>query len=113
MRKHREMTKKISTCTFGVLLTVMLAPAAVAHADQTDQDFNNFLQSHGVNLGSPTFTVNAAHTMCSDLAAGLTEGDQVSQLAGAHRLNWDQAQTFVAAATADYCPQHHPESNPK
>jgi hypothetical protein len=112
MMKHREMTKKISACTFGLLLGVMLAPGPVAHADQTDQDFNNFLQSQGVNLGSPAFTVNAAHTMCSDLDAGYNERDEVAQLTGAHRLNWGQAQTFVAAATADYCPQHHPASKP-
>ena len=110
--KQRKRTTKISACTFGVLLAVMLAPGAVAHADQTDQDFNNFLQSHGVNLGTPAFTVQAAHTMCSDLDAGYNERDEVAQLTGAHRLNWDQAQTFVSAATADYCPQHHPESKP-
>jgi hypothetical protein len=51
----------------------MLAPAAVAHADQTDQDFNNFLQSHGVNLGTPAFAVKAAQTMRHDLDAGYTE----------------------------------------
>jgi len=64
----------MSACTFGVLLAVMLAPAAVARADQTDQDFNNFVQSHGVNLGTPAFNVKAAHTMCQDLDAGYTEG---------------------------------------
>lgn len=112
MTKQREMTKKISASTFGALLAVMLAPAAVAHADQTDQDFNNFLQSHGVNLGTPAFTVKAAQTMCHDLDAGYTERDEVSQITGAHRLDWEQAQTFVAAATADYCPQHHPASRP-
>ena len=110
--KHCEMTKRISACTFGVLLAVMLAPAAVARADQTDEDFNNFLQSHGVNLGTPAFSVKAAHAMCQDLDAGYTERDEVSQLTGAHRLDWGQAQTFVAAATADYCPQYHPASKP-
>jgi Protein of unknown function (DUF732) len=90
----------------------MLTPGGVANADPTDQDFNNFLQSKGVSLGTPAFTVKAAHTMCSDLDAGYTERDEVAQLTGSHRLNWDQAQTFVAAATADYCPQHHPDSKP-
>jgi hypothetical protein len=112
MMKHREMTKKISACTFGVLLAVMFAPGAVASADPTDQDFNNFLQSHGASLGAPAFNVKAAQTMCHDLDAGYNERDEVSQLTGAHRLDWGQAQTFVAAATADYCPQHHPESKP-
>jgi len=111
MMKQREMTMKMCACMFGALLAVM-APAAVARADQTDQEFNNFVQSHGVNLGTPAFNVKAAHTMCQDLDKGYTERDEVSQIAGAHRLNWDQAQMFVGAATADYCPQHHPASKP-
>ena len=110
--KQCEMTTKLSACAFGALLAVMLVPTGVARADQTDQDFNNFVQSHGANLGTPAFNVKAAHTMCKDLDAGFTERDEVSQITGAHRLNWDQAQTFVSAATADYCPQHHPESKP-
>ncbi|MBW0015464.1 DUF732 domain-containing protein [Mycobacterium sp.] len=111
--KQRKTTQKIGACAFGAVLAAMLVPASVAHADQTDQDFTNFVQSHGANLGTPTFNVNAAHTVCHDLDAGFTERDEVSQITGAHRLNWDQAQTFVAAATADYCPQHHPADKPK
>ena len=110
--KQCEMTTKLSACAFGALLAVMLVPTGVARADQTDQDFNNFVQSHGANLGTPSFNVKAAHTLCNDLDAGFTERDEVSQITGAHRLNWDQAQTFVSAATADYCPQHHPASKP-
>ncbi|MCV7091058.1 DUF732 domain-containing protein [Mycobacterium interjectum] len=107
------MTKRLTACTFGALLAVMLVPAGVARADQTDQDFTNFLSSHGVNLGTPAFSVKAAHAMCSDLDAGYTERDEVDQITGAHRLQPTQAQMFVAAATADYCPQHHPSSAPK
>ena len=110
--KQREITKKISTCALGALLAVMLVPAAAARADQTDQDFTSFVESHGVNLGSPTLTVKAAHVMCQDLDAGYTEKDEVDQLTGAQRLNQGQAQLFVGAATADYCPQHHPASKP-
>ena len=47
-----------------------------------------------------------------DLDAGYTEKDEVDQLTGAKRLNPGQAQLFVGAATADYCPQHHPASKP-
>src|SRR5262249_4863094 len=106
------MRKKMSACTFGALLAVMLAPTAVAHADQTDQDFTNYLQAHGVSLGSPAVTVKAAHVMCQDIDAGYTEKDEIDQITGAHRLNQGQAQMFVAAATADYCPSHHPASKP-
>jgi hypothetical protein len=109
---RRKMATKISVWTFGALLAVMLVPTGVARADQTDQDFTNFLSSHGVNLGTPAFTVKAARTMCHDLDAGYNERDEVDQITGAHRLNPGQAQMFVAAATADYCPQHHPASKP-
>jgi len=111
--KQRGMTRNASACAFGALLAVVLVPTAVANADQTDQDFNSYLQSHGVNLGSADQTVNMAHVMCKDLDAGYTEKDEVDQLTGAHRLNQGQAQLFVGAATADYCPQHHPASKPK
>jgi hypothetical protein len=110
--KQREMAKKVSACTFGVLLAVVLAPVGVARADQTDQDFTNFLQSHGVHLGTQAFSVKAAHTLCQDLDAGYTERDEVDQITGAHRLDRGQAQMFIGAATADYCPQHHPASKP-
>jgi hypothetical protein len=110
--KRRDLTKKISACAFGALLAVMVVPSTVARADQTDQDFTNFLQTHGVNLGSTALDVKAAQVMCKDLDAGYTEKDEVDQLTGAKRLNPGQAQLFVGAATADYCPQHHPVSKP-
>jgi hypothetical protein len=56
--------------------------------------------------------VKAAHVVCQDLDAGYSEKDEVDQLTGTHRLNPGQAQMFVAAATADYCPQHHPATKP-
>lgn len=113
-RMHRETRRKanISAGVLGALLAVTLMPTGVAHADQTDQDFTTFLQAHGVDLGSPAMTVKAAHVMCQDLDAGFTEKDEIDQLTGAHRLNQGQAQMFVGAATADYCPQHHPASKP-
>ena len=110
--KQRGMTTGIIVCAFGALLAVGQAPAGLARADQTDQDFTSFLQSHGINLGNTSQTVNMAHVMCHDLDAGYTEKDEIDQITGAHRLNQGQAQMFVAAATADYCPSHHPASKP-
>ncbi|OBI94141.1 hypothetical protein A9X00_12325 [Mycobacterium sp. 1245805.9] len=96
----------------GALAAVMLVPTAVAHADQTDQDFTNYLQAHGVDLGSPALDVKAAQVMCKDLEAGYSQKDEIDQLTGSHRLSEGQAQMFVAAATADYCPAKHPPSKP-
>ncbi len=112
MMKRRGMTRKASACAFGALVAVALVPAGMARADQTDQDFNSFLQSHGVNLGTPDQTVSMAHVMCKDLDAGYTEKDEVDQLTGAHRLNQAQAEMFVGAATADYCPGKHSLTRP-
>jgi len=106
------MTKKLCACTLGALLAVMLVPAAVASADQTDADFTGYLDSHGVRLGTASQTVNMARMMCQDLDAGYTQTDEVDQLTGAHRLSQAQAQLFVGAATAAYCPTHHSPSRP-
>jgi len=110
--KQRGMAKKVSASTFGALLAVMVIPTAVAQADQTDQDFNSYLQSHGINLGNASQTLNMAHMMCQDLNAGYTQKDEVDQLTGAHRLNEAQAEVFVGAATADYCPGKHSPTKP-
>jgi Spy/CpxP family protein refolding chaperone len=110
--KQRGMAKKISACAFGALAAVMLAPTTVARADQTDEDFTSYLQAHGVNLGSPAMDVKAAQMMCKDLNAGFTQKDEIDQLTGAHRLNQSQAEMFVGAATADYCPGKHPAAKP-
>ena len=106
------MTKKLSTCAFGALLALIVMPAGAAHADSTDADFINYLGSHGIHLGTASQTVNMAHAMCQDLNAGYTARDEVDQLLGAQRLTPAQAQVFIGAATADYCPDKHPASPP-
>jgi Protein of unknown function (DUF732) len=110
--KQRGVARKVYACAFGALAAVLLAPSTVARADQTDEDFTTYLQAHGVNLGSPAMDVKAAQVMCKDLDVGYTEKDEVDQLTGAKRMSQGQAQLFVGAATADYCPQHHPASKP-
>ena len=112
MTKQRATTGKTVACALGAVLAVMMMPAGVARADQTDQDFNNFLQSKGVHLGNASQTVNMAHVMCQDLNAGYTQKDEVDQLTGSQRLNEAQAELFVGAATADYCPGKHNGTRP-
>jgi hypothetical protein len=105
-----EMKKKIAACAFGTLLAAMFVPVGVASAD--DADFTNYLQSHGISLGTPAQTVNMAHVMCQDLEAGYSQKDEIDQLTGAHKLTQAQAETFIGAATAEYCPNKHPENKP-
>jgi hypothetical protein len=107
-----KMKKKISACAFGALLAFVWAPAAVAYADQTDQDFANYLASHGINLGTPEQAVNMARTMCQDLEGGYSQKDEVDQLTGSHKLTQQQAEIFIGAATADYCPGKHSPNKP-
>jgi hypothetical protein len=106
------MKKKFSAIAFGTLLTAMWVPLAVAHADTTDQDFADYLASHGINLGTPQQAVNMARTMCQDLEAGYSQKDEVDQLTGTHKLTQQQAETFIGAATADYCPGKHSPNKP-
>ncbi|ORV03393.1 hypothetical protein AWB93_02360 [Mycobacterium bohemicum] len=107
-----EMTKKISAWTFGLLLAAMLVPSAVARADQDDADFVQYLEAHGIHLGTPAQTLNMAHAMCQDLEAGYSQKDEIDQLTGSDKLTQAQAETFIGAATADYCPAKHPPSKP-
>ena len=112
MESDGEMKKKISAWAFGAMLAVMWVPTAVAHADETDQEFAEYLASHGINLGSPAQAVNMARTMCQDLEAGYSQKDEIDQLTGSHRLTQAQAETFIGAATADYCPGKHSPNKP-
>ncbi len=106
------MTKKISAYMFGVLLAAVLVPSAAARADTTDTDFVQYLESHGIHLGSTSQTVNMAHTMCQDLEAGYSQKDEVDQLTGSANLTQAQAEAFIGAATADYCPDKHANNKP-
>jgi hypothetical protein len=105
-----EMTKKICAGAFGALLAVMLVPGGAARAD--DGDFTSYLSSHGISLGSPGQEVNMARTMCQDLDAGYSQKDEVDQLTGTHKLTQQQAETFIGAATAEYCPGKHSSNKP-
>lgn len=112
MAGQRGTRIRMLTCAAGALLAFTLAPAGVARADQADQDFTNFLQSQGIRVGSASQAVNMARVMCQDLDAGYTQKDEVDQLTGSQRLNETQAEMFVGAATADYCPGKHNGTRP-
>lgn len=100
------MTRKLWACASGVLLAV-LVPAGVAHADQKDVDFSNLLATHGIHLGTPERTGLMAKVVCKDIESGLTQADEVKQMTD-HQVSQAQAEFFVGAATADYCPDKGP-----
>ena len=101
------MTKKIFECMLGAVMALMLAPAAVASADNDNKDaeFTNYLASAGIHVGTTSETGNMGRTMCQDLDAGYTQNDEVDQLKV--RMDQPQARLFVLAAIAEYCPEKH------
>lgn len=101
------VAKKSFASVFGLLVALTLVPAAVARADQTDVEFNNYLVSHGLNLGGPDKSARVARLACQDLDAGFTQADAVKELTK-HDLNQAQAQIFVSGAIVYYCPKHKP-----
>lgn len=105
------LTKRSSVLAIGVLAAMLLLPAAVTHADEKDAEFANLLATHGIHLGTPSQTGNMARSMCQDLDAGYTQSDEVNQLTE-HHVSQAQAEFFVGAATAEYCPEHHSPSRP-
>ena len=106
------MTKKIFAWTFAALLAVVLVPAGAARADSTDAEFTSYLQEHGIHLGTPSETVNMARTMCKDLEDGFTQKEELDLLAESEKLSESQAEIFIGAATADYCPGKHAPTRP-
>jgi hypothetical protein len=105
-----KMTKKICAAAFGALLAVMVAPGGIASAN--DGDFTSYLSEHGISLGSPAQEVNMARTMCQDLETGYSQKDEIDQLTGSHKLSQQQAEMFIGAATAEYCPGKHSPNKP-
>lgn len=85
-----------------------MMPAGIAHADQKDDDFTNLLAAHGIHLGTPSKTGLMAKVVCKDLESGLTQADEVKQMTD-HQVSQAQAEFFVGAATADYCPDNGPD----
>ena len=53
-----------------------------------------------------------AHVMCQDLEQGYTQKDEIDQLTGSHKLTQQQAEMFIGAATAEYCPGKHSPNKP-
>jgi hypothetical protein len=50
--------------------------------------------------------------MCQDLKAGYSQKDEIDQLTGTHKLTQAQAEAFIGAATAEYCPDKHSPNKP-
>ena len=92
-------------------LTIAVAPAALAHADATDDDYVNALAAQGVT-GEPSQLIATGHTVCSSatqpglaLPGSLTKFLPMGYVMSSLRLPAKQAQVVVNAAITAYCPQ--------
>jgi hypothetical protein len=94
-----------------VVVTITLAPTAVANADATDDDFVNTLAAQGIT-GEPSQLVAAGHTVCTSasglgttLPAGLTRMLPMGYVMSSLRLPANRAAFVVNTAISTYCPQ--------
>ena len=99
---------------------VLVAAAAVAHADTPDAQFLGLLSNNGMNVGPSDRLIAIAHERCDD--DGLSRDTQRNWIYGAHPSPYAQAMwkidaelesqglaagqvgPFVRAAMTVYCP---------
>jgi len=103
----------MKTSIAASMLTIMLVPMAVAHADSTDADYLKLLAHFGItcgNLGSPSCTdaglVQMGHAVCDDLENGRNIDSETTGLVNHSNgaLSQDLAMYLVGAAIVSYCP---------
>jgi hypothetical protein len=84
--------------------------AAIAHADTNDDRFLGALQSEGITDHiSPSHAIDAAHTVCSKLDAGMTPFEVAIDVLNSSTMPAYHAGFFVGAAIKVYCPKYLPE----
>jgi hypothetical protein len=92
----------------AVLVVAGIACAPVAQADNQDQMFIAFLDSHGVSARLPDMNnaVQSGHLACRDLAVGKNEIDTELDVSGANPpgISRADASWVIAAAKKAFCP---------
>jgi hypothetical protein len=103
----------MKTSIATAILTIMLVPMAVAHADDNDRTYLATLAHFGItceNLGSPSCTdaslVQMGHAVCDDLENGRGIDNETTGIANHSNgaLSQDLAMYLVSAAVVSYCP---------
>ncbi len=90
----------------AVLVAAGIACAPLAHADDHDQMFISFLDSHNVRVPDMNNAVQSGHLACRDLATGKSEIDTELDVAGANPpgISRADASWVIAAAKRAFCP---------
>ena len=84
----------------------MIALAASAHADDSDQAFLADLDTAGIHYSDPDQAVAAGKTVCSLKDNGMTDDDVVTNLTEQNPgFTPEKAAKFATIATNNYCPQ--------
>jgi poly-beta-hydroxyalkanoate depolymerase len=96
-----------------VALIGPLAAVQTAHADTNDTKFLALLNSEGItDHVSPSHAIEAAHTVCSKLDAGMSTTEVANDVLNSSTMPAYHCGYFVGAAIKVYCPQFTPEETP-
>jgi len=97
----------------AVALIGPLGAVSTAHADTNDNKFIALLNAEGItDHVSPSHAIEAAHTVCSKLEAGMSPNDVANDVLNSSTMPAYHCGYFVGAAIKVYCPQFTPPETP-
>jgi poly-beta-hydroxyalkanoate depolymerase len=96
----------------AVALIGPLGAVTTAHADTNDNKFIALLNAEGITDHiSPAHAIEAAHTVCSKLDAGMKPAEVANDVLNSSTMPAYHCGYFVGAAIKVYCPQYMPEES--
>ena len=96
----------------AVALIGPLGAVQTAHADTNDNKFIALLNSEGItDHVSPSHAIEAAHTVCSKLDAGMSPTEVANDVLNNSTMPAYQSGYFVGASIDAYCTQYAPKAN--
>ncbi|HEY2501172.1 MAG TPA: DUF732 domain-containing protein [Mycobacterium sp.] len=97
---------RLLVVVFALLLSPLEA-AAAAHADTGDSKFLTVLKSEGItDHVSPAHAIEAAHTVCQKLDAGMTPTQVANDVLNSSNMPAYHSGYFVGASIDAYCPRY-------
>ena len=114
-KDERKDTMKKSMRAVAALIAAAGATGAIglaapiAHADTNDGKFLAAMKSEGItDHVSPQHAIEAAHTVCQKLDAGMTPTQVANDVLNSSTMPAYHSGFFVGASIKEYCPQHMP-----
>ncbi|OBA57598.1 hypothetical protein A5647_23685 [Mycobacterium sp. 1100029.7] len=102
------MAGPIAAAVAGLLGSVLIQSAPIAHADPADDNYLQTLQQRGLSWapGQDQTMINVGHAVCQDFGGGDTMEQTVGDVKKALGVSNNGAGTIVGAAVAAYCPEN-------